>query len=400
MQIRSIEPTKDLDQVADLGARTFNGNRYEEAVRWWRDGLSADPTYRPANQRILEVDGKIIGHALIIDRTVRVGVARLRMGGLGSIFVAPEYRHQGYARTLLQDCINHMARQHYDISLLNGIPNFYQRFGFATVWPFYTTTVQAADATALTPVSQVRDWQEHDLPALMALYEATWLERPGSMVRNEAYWRWQLESNRIRRVVVDEEDHILGYYLAQVPTDVAEVVASDRQTTQTLLYDMGCAAMDAGAKAFGIRLPPDDPFSRWARELLPIEIRQHSQPQGGWMGRFINVQRTFAKLTEELGVRLLRSPYRDWRGRVRIITDIGTAILGCRFSQTVLLDDGSTSGLSCRLSQAKLAQLLFGYRSVFEIVEDDDVHIARDAIPLIGALFPQKVSMLSGLDWF
>ena len=400
MLIRPVVSPTDLEQAASLGASTYRPNHYEEGKRYWRDGVPADPTYQPSNQRVLEVDGKIVGQVLIVDRTLAVGVARLRVGGLSGLAVAPESREQGHAEALMQDALSYMNKQRYDLSLVHAAEGFYLRYGYAPVWPLYSLKITVEDATRLASPLRVRPLAADDVPAVMALYESVALTRVGSFVRSEPYWRWRLARLRRLRVATDGEGNVRGYLLADAPTEVREAVAADREAAAALLADAGRAAREVGADECRIYVPPDDPLTRWALELCPAEVCQASRPDAGWMARFVDLSRAFAKLTEELAVRLIRSPYRDWRGRLRILTDMGTLILGCRFSEVTLLDDGSTTGLYCRLPQAKLAQLLFGYRSAFEVADDADVYMGRDAVPVMAALFPRTTAFLAGLDWF
>jgi predicted acetyltransferase len=398
--IRSVESPTDLEQAANLGASTLRPNHYQEAKQFWRTVVPADPTYRQANQRVVEVDGRIVGQALIMDRTMAVGVARLRVGGISGFALLPEYQHQGYAEALMQDCLSYMNKQQYDLSIVNAPTSFYVRYGYATVWPHYSLQVKAQDVARLASPVNVRPLAADDLPALMSLYESASLTRVGSFLRDETYWRWRLSQQRRVRVVVAGEGEVRGYTVGNTPAEVTEAVAADREAAVALLADCGREVLAGGGSDCIINAPLDDPFVRWVLELCPVTMCQTSRPDAGWMARFIDLPRAFAKLTEELGVRLLRSPYRDWRGRLRLLTDMGTIILGCRYSEVTLLGDGSTAGLYCRIPQARLAQLLFGYRSAFEVAEDADTYIGRDAVPLLAGLFPRTTAALAGLDWF
>ncbi|MCC7352665.1 MAG: GNAT family N-acetyltransferase [Anaerolineae bacterium] len=398
--IRSVESPTDLEQAANLGASTLRPNHYQEAKQFWRTAVPADPTYRQANQRVVEVDGRIVGQALIVDRTVAIGVARLRVGGISGFALLPEYQSQGHAEVLMQDCLSYMNKQRYDLSVVNAPTSFYLRYGYATAWPSYALKVKAEDVARLTSPLNIRPLAADDLPALMSLYESASLTRVGSFLRDETYWRWRLAQQRRVRVAVDGEGAVRGYVTGNAPAEVLEAIAADREAAIALLTDLGREVLAGGGSDCTISVPPDDLFARWTLELCPVDICQASRPDAGWMARFIDLPRTLAKLTEELGVRLLRSPYRDWRGRLRLLTDMGTVILGCRYSEVTLLSDGSTTGLYCRIPQARLAQLLFGYRSAFEVADDTDAYIGRDAIPLLAGLFPRATAALAGLDWF
>lgn len=81
-----MQSEEDLRQAADLVAQTFAspndlyGRIYEHILKAMPNG----PTYRPENLRLVEVDGKIVSHVMVVDRTIRVGDAALFYDGVKS----------------------------------------------------------------------------------------------------------------------------------------------------------------------------------------------------------------------------------------------------------------------------------------------------------------------------
>ena len=100
--------------------------------------------YRESNSnnlRIIRENGKIKGCVCIYPAHIQWDDAVLKIGGIGGVSTHPESRGRGYARMLLDDCINVMTEEDYDVSILWGIRKLYQKFGWeesGILWRFQT----------------------------------------------------------------------------------------------------------------------------------------------------------------------------------------------------------------------------------------------------------------------
>ena len=405
MRIRHVQSEDDLRQAADLVAQAFAspndpyGRIYEHMLK----DVPRDPTYRPENLRLVEVDGRIVSHVMVVDRVVRVGGAALRMGGISGVTTHSAHRRRGYMRALMEDCLAYMERQGYDISLLDGIPDFYHRFGYVPVMPEYTLRIPAAEAEKLAQPLRVRRYKRSDLPALMALYRADNDRRTGTVVRTEAYWRWRLKRLRHCWVAVDEQGAVRGYvWLAEPPGfRVIEAAGDGPGVVESLLRFLARRAKAGYAAEIPLGLPPDHPFARRALALCGGEATMRVARNGGWMGRFIGLRGSFERLAGELGERLCRSAFKDWRGTLRLATNLGTVELHVAESDEVAVR-GETGGRAvvCALPQTALIQLLFGYRDAAEVAANPDVAIPEEALPLLRALFPPGHPFIAEPDYF
>ena len=119
------------------------------------------------------------------------------------------------------------------------------------------------------------------------------------------------------------------------------------------------------------------------------------------MGRFIGLRGSFERLAGELGERLRRSAFKDWRGTLRLATDLGTVELHVAEPGEVAVR-GKTEGraIVCALPQTALIQLLFGYRDAAEVAADPDAAIPEEALPLLHALFPPGHPFIAEPDYF
>jgi len=404
MRIRHLQSEEDLRQVADLVAQAFaeEDEPYHEIYEYMLKTAPNDPTYRPENVRIVEVNGRIVSHVMLVDRTIRVGWDTLRMGGISWVTTHRAHRKRGYMRALMEDCLGYMERQGYSISLLDGIPGFYHRFGYVAVMPYYTLRISAAEAGKLERELMVRRFKKTDLGAVMELYQADNDHRTGTVVRTEAYWLWQ--SKRLRRlwVAVDESGVVRGYvWLARRrPFRASEAAGDDPRAVKSLLRFLAGKAKSNYKAEIILDLPPDHPFARRTLALCGGEATMKINRNGGWMGRFVNLKAAFTKLAGEFEERLRYSAFKDWRGTLRLETNLGTIELQIVEGDVAVMEETGREAIVCKLPQTALIQLLFGYRDAAEVAFEPDVDIPSEALPLLCALFPTGHPFISRPDYF
>jgi len=128
------------------------------------------------NLRIIRVNGRIISSVSIYPTHVRWDDAVLKVGGIGGVATDPDFRRHGYAGQVLEDCLEVMEREDYDLSILwTGIADYYRRWGWehaGEVWNFFIdrTTItylplapsgeiltESADARAIDGVRKLHD---------------------------------------------------------------------------------------------------------------------------------------------------------------------------------------------------------------------------------------------------
>lgn len=80
----------------------------------------------------------VLGALHLTTDTIRIGEARLKMGGLGWVATSARHRKRGIGRKLIEDALAYMREHGYHVSMLFGIPNFYHRFGDASALIDYT----------------------------------------------------------------------------------------------------------------------------------------------------------------------------------------------------------------------------------------------------------------------
>ncbi len=126
MKIRSLR-AGELDALYDLLAVSYLKEGADQgALRAsFKAVVESDPHFDLDLNRVLEVEGKLAARIGIYDRRMFFNGRVLRVGAIGGVCTAPEYRGRGYARQLLEDSTQRMRERGFDVSLLFGEPAIY-----------------------------------------------------------------------------------------------------------------------------------------------------------------------------------------------------------------------------------------------------------------------------------
>lgn len=350
----------------------------------------------------------------VLDLPIRIGSAVVRMAGIGGVHTRWEHRMKGYMRALFEDNLQYMVDEGYDVSMLFGIENFYTKFGYASSLADSICKVKTRDAEAAgarahahqVRACKARTIEEEDMPAVRALYNAHNATRTCSIVRtpeNFAKIRKGTWWGILPEAMMLEGDNgeLLAYALWDdnaKAVKVAEVESRDDALFPTLLSILAEQAITKRCEDIELHLPPDHPFSEFAQRFgakWEIEYPRY----GAGMMRIVNQQPLFEKTAPELERRLAVSPLAGFDGTVALCTDVGTTSLAFAGGKLVVGTDGDAT-MRLELSQDKLVQLLVGYRSVRDVVNEPDVNVSNDARVLLNVLFPRGFPYVWKADHF
>ena len=144
---------------------------------------------------LLTEDNKQLSGLGLREFQMRFGSAHLKMGGIEGVNTTEGYRNKGYSRRVMEATIAYMNENGFDVSMLFGIPNFYHKFGYATVIPEIWIDFSREEAQAAVPTYQIRKVEMEDGPKILTLYAANNAQRTGTLVRGETHWeRFNLEN--------------------------------------------------------------------------------------------------------------------------------------------------------------------------------------------------------------
>ena len=388
-EIRSGSP-EIWPAVAEMVADTFFGDfTREDGVDFWHT-MPNEPNFDWEHVRVGMVGDQLAAHVMFVLRELRVGRATLTFGGISAVMTHPDHRRYGYAGQLMQDALRVMRERGLHLTLLDGISRYYDRFGYATVWPSYSTRFAVNEAVRVPEDAVggyvVRPLEEEDLPALLMLYKGEWRERPWYGPRTIEWLRWRLSPQLASGepytwVVSDPAGVVRGYSSGFKLDNRTEVICADRQATAALLRHTADRLATEPDKTVTWLDLPNTRTSRHVLEFCVTNFQMWDSQFGGWMGALVDVDAALDALQPELDARL------DAAGT-------GGGSLAAEGEAIVL----SAGAVEARLPQDVFLKLLFGRFVPHEIEALPGLDSA--AIDLLKRVFPPQQNGLAGLDWF
>jgi predicted acetyltransferase len=171
-------------------------------------------------------DGAVVATAATFDLAIALpGGGRLPMAGLTMVMVRPTHRRRGILRELMRLHQGDARRRGFPISgLWASEASIYQRFGYGVAAEGDAIEIDGAHAIAFAEPREYDaiQWidEERARGELPAIYDRAIANRPGALIRSEAWWQERrfLESpfmrggaSRRRHAVAARAGELVGY---------------------------------------------------------------------------------------------------------------------------------------------------------------------------------------------
>ncbi|MFW6163014.1 MAG: GNAT family N-acetyltransferase [Planctomycetota bacterium] len=404
-EIRGIESREEVEAVADLYGKAFEGygwhyHNYTDLLfhrvprKQWR-----------LSRALWAPEGTPVAHVRVCDRTMRLGAAQVRVGGIGDVCTHPFHRKRGLMRHLFAHVVAFMAAEGYPLSILWGIGEFYDKFGFIACLPGGTLQMPRRQAARLDGPYGGRKASEADVDALVRLHRDDYAVRDGAMKRPGRQWAERALSEKFLRVLTDGRGRARAAYWAKpegdalVLREVSLGKGPDRAGVVSVLADMVKLARRCEKPNLRFELPPEHPIGRFAR-ADGCQVRRYYGHRGDGMARIIDLMAICETMAPEWTRLLAASPVASWQGRLRLATDLGQTDLVIADGQLHPADPSGDADATLRADQDALTRLLLGFHTpatarFLRAIQSDDA-----ALPLLTALFPRRAVHVFPADRF
>lgn len=411
--IRPLETSAERDAYTLLAIQTFSPHIDAVAsLPQRRRFVEQNPAFQPHQLRGAFLGNTLLGGCHIDARTLRIGSARLLTACIGGVVTVTEHRKQGVAAALLRDAVQYAQQQNHALLLLDGIGDFYHRFGFIDVFDVVHHTVESATVLA-QPQSPytVRQATFEDIPALLGLYQRHYSSLAGSFERDSAFQeRLFHERGGIKPyLAVDKKGIVQGYLLLNKRPEklvAYEVAANDWDATLALLQQHVALIVEHGGTEGSIEiswpLPADSATLYLLSDHLSLRSQVRHTPDADWMARTAHLPTLIDALLPLWNERWQR--YNVGRSGVLAVTiDKEPFLLGSDGVGIHLLDPMTSSAHAARqitLSQQVFTQLLFGYRPVSWAAKQPGQSIPEDLYTILDILLAGTQAWIAGSDAF
>ena len=406
--IRIVPSPQDrAEELYDVVSKVFShGGRYFEFMRCCREGYFGGSSYDWGVSRVAMDGERIVSHIGAWRYRMRVGRARLLTGGIGAVMTHPRYRRRGVVSRVFGSLLRAMRQAGYDFSVLFGLRDFYDRFGYVQAWPGTDVVVRTDELEAPELKFALRQIPKAEVlcgsGAVMRIYNRDNATRTGTAERPIYTLAGGLHSDFRCYALCDSAGRTRGY-----------VVTRGRGGELVVLEAGGLAACGVGqllaavkrlavrAKRYKVRLVTfayDHPLCQVLRRGN-CSVEMHHHRSGGAMAAVISLAGCLAAMGGELTDRLRRSAVKSFKGRL--------AIGGAR--EVVVLEIGGGTVRPARgrprtanriVGGAEIARLMIGAESPQALAAQGRIRFSGAAVDLAEAIFPKQWPRLCEIDGF
>ena len=189
-----------------MGAREFFESRFRTC-----------PPTRAEASRLVWLGDRIVSHARVYRRDLRLRGAVIPSGHLAEVCTHEDFRRQGHGRALLQDCAEFIRSQAWPVACVySGVGHFYACEDWVP-FPLVRTSVATAHwQVRPAPDVHVRRYERgRDDDAVAQIYNEYNQARNLSALRDAEYWRlhysWIVEEDQIGFLIAEKRGAPVGY---------------------------------------------------------------------------------------------------------------------------------------------------------------------------------------------
>ncbi|NLN93762.1 MAG: GNAT family N-acetyltransferase [Candidatus Hydrogenedens sp.] len=400
IRICGARSNDDRHKVQDLIYHTFYQNKLQ-GRREMEQFLNHLPDFLLHHNRMLWADDKLAACITLYTYTLRLGEARLKMGGIAHVATASSFQKQGYAARLMEDTLQYMKAEGYEVSVLFGIADFYHRWGYTFVFPEHSTQIEVEEALICSHGGgREREMKPADLNAIQRIHLRNDSDTAASIIRFSQHYSMRWDHWKNARVLLDEHGKVVAYHLGTfqgTEYQVTEAGVADGTWTGPLLHACALHARESFASQLNFYLPPLHPLARSFVLLESDHTTRISRNCHGMM-TILDVGDTFKAMKPEWEHRLKRYAPRDFSSEVTLLTEKEAWRIRCEEGRIEIAPQGGKNKLS--LTRQELTQLLVGYRHLEELLCSGRRPLPHSSRLLLETLFPKRFPYIWTLDRF
>ena len=404
MEIRAAK-AHERDDIVDLISAVF----VEKCRPRYASQHYQDSSYELDQSRVCVVDGKIVSYVRVSDRSMHIGEAVVKLGGIGMVVTLEAYRRRGYSSALLREAIAYMEAQNYDLSLLfTTIQPFYMPLGWAS-FPQTSFELELHDKKTFAPSGwKSRPFDlERDLTQISQIYDAHNKGRTGTVLRSENLWRdgYSQQVGMLPSLVVEKEGRIGAYanlafpdddqgidaYLATYYPNLREVGwrSTVPDSHLALCHAILEAAYERDVESISGRLTRHHPMTLLLSEESgsPLSFVIHER----MMYRVISLEGLFQKLIPKFEAQLENTGMTERSGSFHFtVRDQGCTLNVNRGKVMVVAGDSGKTKIA--LDAYYFLKVLFGdatFGQLDELNRIKGIKLQPDEMALLSTLFPK-----------
>ena len=402
LEIQCLRNKKDVKDYLRLVQKTFG--QEVGVCDLAKKLIDHHPEMTLENFFVVKHKGRMVSTINLIPVTWSIGDVKLKVAEMGHVATLPECRGRGLIQKLVLKFLKTVARQNFDLAVIEGIRYFYRQFGYDYALPLLEETQIRLDQI---PDSRsnviIRSFTARDIAEAMKLLEVSQRKFYVHSVRSKAVWEMQ-EKTRIasdpepfQGYAVEEDGRLTGYFRLRenckekelLLTEISEVDQLEAQAIADFLKEYG---VKKGLTTLSANISYAEPFTE---HLVSLGATKRL-PTYAWQVRVTDYLKIFQKLKPLLECRLANSMYRSLTETLDFNFRRFTIRLNLQGGKVVdiqRLETGERSPIG--LNPVVFVQLLMGYKSREELeLAVPDMRIAVSHKHVVDVLFPKFPSYI------
>ncbi|MCA1900826.1 MAG: GNAT family N-acetyltransferase [Candidatus Hydrogenedens sp.] len=401
LEIRGAKTQYEINEAIQLMA-SISRQDFFVANDWLINIGAKYPNFLNEHIRIALYNGKVISALRITTDIIRIGEARLKIGGIGWVSTDGHFRNKGIASKVIQNAVQYMKVNSYHLSMLFGIPNFYHRFGFATTLPEYYASITTREVLSIQPIPhKVRKMKPSDISSIRKIHDENDEDIACSLIRTQAHFAVKWREWEQGKTVLDLNGKILGYFLLRINHDnillVQEIGSIDVEASKAVLYAIGKLAEKERLGIIQIASPPCHPTTRLLINHYSVHETHYKRNEGGMMA-IINEEETLECMIPEWEKRIQQKTFIHQDDEVTLlILGVPYCIHFRKGSISIIKKSGKNK---VSMDKGEFVQLLAGYTYISDILERKRFSISTDARNFLFTIFPKRFPYVWQMDRF
>jgi predicted N-acetyltransferase YhbS len=392
-RVGPMQTRKERRETVELFGRAFANPTWME--RYVDKALYKGPIFHAEHTRVTIVEGRVAAGVVMGPRMVRFGPVKVPAMTVGPVGTHDAFRKQGRASAAMNDASAYMAENGFLVAYLQGISDFYHRFGYYPFMGATTLTLKRDAAKKQSLPGRFRVMRRKDMPAVRRLYEAVTASRICASARDKEVWDWLTGPAsrtwlfRHPRVIVDAHGRLCGY--STVPMDTQRyqgelLVRQDETSCRVALGALVGAARRGEMKELILPLPWDDALSVFIRQFVGGDSKMSANANGGPMLKVVDFPALMRKLQPLFSRRWQRANTALLGARFTLESEIGS--IGIAAGPEGVRMAAPENGRRVVIPQRWLSGLLTGYHAVRHVAARQGAAVPSELMPVMEILFP------------
>lgn len=395
--LRPPDRERESDELIDLISRTFSGNiDYWQRDTWCRDGYLLRSHYDWNASMVGVLDNQIVTHYGVWDYLMRIAQAHVRVAGIGVVLTHARYRNRGLMARTAQACLNRLPRFGYDLTVLFGISEFYNKLGYRRAFPAHRYRVETRHLPEGSKISTRRCPAVHR-DDFAVVYNRAHEGLTGTAVRPTFFHGRGNYVVQPQGVWWGERGAARGFVFYLVEGDVLNLADYAGETQEVLAVTRRLAERNQCRKVLIERPHPRSDLATTLRRG-ECAVEYYYQAEGGPMARIVNLRSTLEKVTPVLEERLAASSDAGWEGRLLLDAVRESATLEIRRGK-ITVTAPAREPHAIRAGEG-MVSLLLGTAPPAETVARENIIVEGDGEKLLPILFPHEDPSLAVWDSF